>query len=208
MLVLDAGFGLVLLQEEGTTMHYVVRCAKNSPFRRAQPPSYGGHPLPRTYKGCTIAATPPDRVETWQEDGVTLCAEVWTDLVLSTAVAMAGTEAKRPTVTVVAVSDPRHREPLLLASSLPVAVGPCVLWDLYRDRWLVEHLSLAAKHMLGAARAFVHAPETCQRLPALALLARAILSYVAAASPALPIGFWDRRPLPTLGRLRARSLSA
>ena len=66
----------------------------------------------------------------------------------------------------------------------------------------VEQLPLAAKQMLGAARAFVHAPETCQRLPALALLAGAILSYSAASSPAIPTGFWDRRPQPTPGRLR------
>jgi len=36
----------------------------------------------------------------------------------------------------------------------------------------------------------------------LALLAGAILSYAAATSPALPTGFWDRRPQPTPGRLR------
>jgi len=64
-----------------------------------------------------------------------------------------------------------------------------VLRDLYRDRWAVEQLPLAAKQMLGAARAFVHAPKTCQRLPELALLAGAILSYGAATSPAIPTGF-------------------
>ena len=74
--------------------------------------------------------------------------------------------------------------------------------DLYRDRWPVEQLPLAAKQMLGAARQFVHAPETCQRLPELALLAGAVLSYAAATSPAVPTGFWDRRPQPTPGRLR------
>jgi hypothetical protein len=61
---------------------------------------------------------------------------------------------------------------------------------------------LAAKQMLGAARQFVHAPETCQRLPELALLAGAVLSYAAATAPAIPTGFWDRRPQPTPGRLR------
>lgn len=66
----------------------------------------------------------------------------------------------------------------------------------------MEQLPLAATQMLGAVRAFVHAPETCQRLPELALLAGAILSYVAASSPAVPTGFWDRRPQPTPGRLR------
>ncbi len=61
-LVLDAGFGLALLQEEGAT-RFVVRCAKNSTFRRATPLAYGGRgriptrgvlvrPLARTFKGC------------------------------------------------------------------------------------------------------------------------------------------------------------
>ena len=208
-LVLDAGFGLALLQEEGAT-RYVVRCAKNSTFRRATAPPYGGRgrpatrgatvrPLPRAYKGRAIPATPPDRTETWQEDGVTLRADVWTDLVLPTGAATTA-EATGRTFTVVAVHDPRYREPLLLASPLPVTAQ--VLRDLYRDRWPVEQLPLAAKQMLGAARAFVSAPETCQRLSALALLAGAILSYGAATAPAIPTGFWDRRPQPTPGRLR------
>ncbi len=56
--------------------------------------------------------------------------------------------------------------------------------------------------MLGAARQFVHAPEACQRLPELTLLAGAVLSYTAATAPAIPTGFWDRHPQPTPGRLR------
>jgi hypothetical protein len=203
-LVLDAGFGVTLLQEEGST-RYVVRVAKNSTFRRATPPPYGGRgrpptrgalvrPLPRRYKGRLIPATPPDEQATWHDDGVLIRAEVWRDLVLPTA------DAGRPSFTVIAVHDPRHHEPLLLASPLPVT--PPVVHDLYHDRWPVEQLPLAAKQMLGAARQFVSAPETCQRLPALALLAGAILSYAAATAPAIPTGFWDRRPQPTPGRLR------
>lgn len=211
-MVLDAGFGLALLQEEGA-MRYVVRCAKNNAFRRAVPKPYGGRgrratrgeivrPLPRTYKGRPIPATAPDRTETWEEDGVTLRAEVWTDLVLSTRTAKTEVEVETNSsaFTVVAVYDPRYHEPLLLASPLPVTAR--VLHELYHDRWPVEQVPLAAKQMIGAARAFVHAPETCQRLPEIALLAGAILSYGAATSPALPTGFWDRRPQPTPGRLR------
>ncbi len=204
VLVLDAGFGLALLQEEGAS-RYVVRVAKNSTFRRATPPPYGGRgrpptrgtlvrPLPRRAKGRLIAATPPDAYTTWHNDGVLLRAEVWTDLVLPTA------EAGGPSFAVIAVHDPRYREPLLLAS--PLDVSPPVVHDLYHDRWPVEQLPLAAKQMLGAARQFVSAPETCQRLPALALLAGAIVSYAAATAPAIPTGFWDRRPQPTPGRLR------
>ncbi len=203
-LVLDAGFSIALLQEEGAT-RFVVRCAKNSTFRRAQPPAYGGRgriptrgvlvrPLARTFKGTLLAATPPDRTQTWQDDGVTLRAEIWDDLVLCDAA------ADSPSFTVIAVHDPRYREPLQLAS--PLTVSAQTVHALYHDRWAVEQLPLAAKQMLGAARAFVHAPETCQRLPALALLAGAILSYAAASSPPIPTGFWDRRPQPTPGRLR------
>ncbi len=203
-LVLDAGFGLALLQEEGAT-RYVVRLAKNATFRRATPPPYGGRgrpptrgavvrPLPRTHKGRAIPATPPDRVAAWREGAALLRAEVWADLVRPDA------DAGSPTFAVAAIHDPRHREALLLASPLPVT--PQVLRALYRDRWPVEQLPLAAKQMLGASRQFVHAPGTCQRLPELALLAGVVLSYVAATTPAVPTGVWDRRPRATPGRLR------
>src|SRR5258708_35990345 len=94
-LVCDAGFPLALLQEEGG-QRFVVRLAKNATFRRAAPPAYRGRgrpptrgavvrPLPRPYRGRTLAATPPDAALSWEEDGVQLHAEVWHDLVLPTA---------------------------------------------------------------------------------------------------------------------------
>jgi len=203
-LVLDAGFGLALLQAAGAT-RYVVRLARNATFRRATPPAYSGRgrpptrglavrPLPRAYKGQAVPATPPDRVETWREDTRLLRAEVWADLRRSDA------DADSPTFAVLAIHDPRYRAPLLLAT--PLALPARTVCDCYVDRWPVEPLPLAAKQMLGAARQFVHAPETCQRLPELALLAGAVLSYTAATAPASPTGFWDRRPQPTPGRLR------
>jgi hypothetical protein len=73
---------------------------------------------------------------------------------------------------------------------------------MYRDRWPVEGLPLWAKQMLGAARQFVFAAESRQRLPEVVLLAGSILAYTAATQPALPTGFWDRAPRPTSGRLR------
>ena len=206
VLVFDAGFGLALLQEEGVP-RYVVRCAKNATFRRAEPAPYQGRgrpptrgatvrPLARTVQGRVIPATAPDRTETWTEEGVVLRAEVWADLRRPDA----GPDSGAAPLTVVAVHDPRYRAPLLLAS--PLSVSPRVLHALYRDRWPVEQMPLAAKQMIGAARQFVSAPETCQRLPELALLAGVLLSYSAATAPAIPTGFWDRRPQPTPGRLR------
>jgi hypothetical protein len=139
-------------------------------------------------------ATPSDQVRCWSEGAVVLQAAVWEHLVLADA------EAGRPSCRVVAIHDPRQRAPLLLASPLPVSAR--ALRDLYADRWPVEQLPLVAKPLIGAGRQCVSAPETCQRLPELALLAGALLSYVAATEPAVPTGFGDRRPRPTPGRLR------
>jgi hypothetical protein len=204
VLVGDAGFPLPLLQEEGAG-RFVVRLAKNATFRRATPPAYRGRgrpptrgavvrPMPRTYRGRKLPATPPAARLSWEEEGVHLRAQVWRDRVLPTA----GPGA--PRLIVVALFDPRYRDPWLLATPLPL--GPQALRALYCDRWPVEQLPLVAKQLLGAARQFVHAPQTCQRLPVLALLAGAILAYAAATAPAIPTGFWDRRPRPTAGRLR------
>ena len=167
---------------------------------RGRPAQYGElvRPLARRRKGQEIAATRPDQITSWTEhasDGDRpLRAEHWTELVVPDAA------PGSPTFTVVAIYAPAYGEPLLVATSLDLS--PQVLRELYRDRWPVEQLPLAAKHMLGAARQFVHEQEPCQRFPELALLAGAVLTYAAATSPAVPTGSWDRQPRRTPGRLR------
>lgn len=203
-LVLDAGFEISQLQAAGVS-RYVVRAAKNVTGRRAQLAAYPGRgrprergelirPLARTYQKRVLPATDPDHSVTWQEGDTVVRAAWWDDLVLPHA------PLTDPTFRLVLIHDPRWTEPLVLATTLPVTAR--TLRDLYLDRWPVEQLPLAAKQMLGAARAFVSAPETCQRLPELALLAGSILTYLAASQPAIPTGSWDRRPRPTPGRLR------
>jgi hypothetical protein len=78
-----------------------------------------------------------------------------------------------PTFSTVLIHAPRFDEPLLLNTTLPLTGAH--LQAFYRDRWPVEGLPLTAKQMLGAARPCVFAPESRQRLPALARLAGAIL---------------------------------
>jgi len=203
-LVVDAGFGVRLVLAVGATA-WVARERKNFTARRATPPPYAGHgrpptrgalvrPLARRYRGRRLAATPPDVRVTWEEAGQTVRAEGWQALVLPDA------PADQPPFDVWAIHDPAYPQPWLLVTPLPIPAR--AVRDLYRDRWPVEQVPLAAKQMLGAARQFVHAPETCQRWPELSLLAGTILSYVAATLPAVPTGFWDRRPRPTPGRLR------
>jgi hypothetical protein len=209
--VFDAGFKIAELQAAGIE-RFVVRLAKNFVARRnelppwqgrGRPPEYGlaVRPLARSYRGREIPATPPDHSVTWTKDDRTLSAHLWTNLVLA---------AVKPspdalTFTVVAIYDPLYTTPLLVAVPLPLHAAS--VHAIYGDRWPIEQLPLAAKQMIGAHRQFVSAPESCQRLPELALLAGSILTYVAATHPALPTGFWDRHPKPTPGRLR-RALAA
>src|SRR4051812_43523608 len=208
LLVTDREFTVGRVQAAGATV-WVTRLLKNVTARRADPPPYGGRgprpkrgdlvrPLARRRKDREIPATPPDQVTEWTEhssDGDrALRAEQWTGLVVPDAT------PGSPTFTIMAIFDPAYTDPLLVAT--PLELTPPVLRELYRDRWPVEQLPLAAKQMLGAARQFVHEQETCQRFPELALLAGAVLTYAAATSPAAPTGSWDRQPRRTPGRLR------
>jgi hypothetical protein len=204
--VFDAGFKIAELQAAGVK-HFVVRLAKNFVARRnelpvgqgrGRPPEYGlqVRPLARSYRGREIPATPPDHIVRWLKDGRLLYAHIWINLVPTDV--KPSPEAE--TFTVFAIYDPLYDKPLLVAVSL--ALQASSVHDIYCDRWPVEQLPLAAKQMIGAHRQFVSAPESCQRLPELALLAGSILTYLAATLPAIPTGFWDRNPQPTPGRLR------
>ena len=155
-------------------------------------------PLPRTYKGRTLAATPPDRRETWlggtAEAPCIVSAQFGDNLVLPNAAPGA------PTFPSIVIQDLRCAEPLLLNTPLPLSGAQAQA--MYRDRWPIASLPLWAKQMLGAVRQFVFAPTSRQRLPEVALLAGSILAYTAASQPAVPTGFWDRAPRATPGRLR------
>jgi hypothetical protein len=204
--IMDAGVKVSDVQEAGLE-RYVLRLAVNFTARRNQPVPYSGkgrkpvygekvRPLPRSRKGKTIAATLPDRLETWIEDGVCMRAEIWENLVLPGVIP--GPQAR--TFDVYAIYDPAYPAPWLLAT--PLKLKASTVKAMYQDRWPVEQIPLSAKQMVGAHRQFVHADESIQRLPELALLAGSILSYLAATAPAAPTGFWDRQPKRTPGRFR------
>ncbi|MCX6985547.1 MAG: hypothetical protein NT118_12490, partial [Lentisphaerae bacterium] len=204
--VLDAGVKLSLLREIGLE-RYVVRLAKNFTARRNYLPAYAGHgrkakygtlvrPLLRIHNGKTLTATSPDETISWQENKYEIRAEIWRGLVLNKTVP----NKENKTFDVYAIYDPDFDEPWLLAT--PVGLHTSSVRAIYRDRWPVEQIPLSAKQMVGAHRQFVHADESIQRLPELALLAGSILSFLAATVPAIPTGFWDRKPKRTPGRLR------
>jgi hypothetical protein len=207
-LVVDAGFALSELRA-CSGLPFVARVAKNFTARRNLLPVYKGRgrrpvygekvrPLGRKRADKETTATQPDAVARWTEGKHTLWAHLFENLVESAQT------PGRASFRCVVIYDPRYKEPLVLATNLPVSAY--ALWRLYRDRWPIEQLPLAAKQMLGCGRAFVFAQESRIRLPELALLAGNLLSYVAATSQPVATGFWDRCARPTCGRLR-RALS-
>ncbi|HUJ74400.1 MAG TPA: hypothetical protein VL359_06055, partial [bacterium] len=182
-LVVDAGFGVKQLLD-CEVPRFVARADSNFTARRnylperkprGRPAEYGQivRPLARTRAGKTIEASKPDAEVSWQEGKRTVCASLWKDLTLSSH--KPGGESFACAV----IRDPRYREPwVLLVYGL--AVSARAVRDLYRDRWPIEQLPLAAKQMLGAERAFVFGEESRHRLPELALLAGHLLAYAAA----------------------------
>ena len=152
-------------------------------------------PLPRRYRGKTIASTEAKRREQFLYQGRVLQVEFWDNLVVGDSALV---------FCCCVVRDPRYKAAWVLLTSLRVSGES--LWTLYRDRWPIEQVPLAAKQMLGGYRSFVHSVECRHRLPELCLLAGAVSLYLAATCAPVPTGFWDRHPLRTPGRFR-RALS-
>jgi hypothetical protein len=202
----DAGFKLAALQA-AEIERAVVRLAANVTARRNYPASYKGRgrrpvygelirPLTRTYKGRTIAASRPDFSHKFEYEGRTIKVKGWYDLILPGVVP----QPDNDTFDIYVFEDPLYNTPLVLGATL--RLRPVTSFSLYQDRWPVEQVPLAAKHMVGAHRQFVFAYQSCQRWPELALIVGGILTYLAAALPPIPTGFWDKQPKATPGRLR------
>ena len=193
----DAGAHISDMQSVGMA-RFVIRQAKNCTARRnflpdykgGRPPEYGQlvRPLARKRKGKTLAASKPDKTDTFVYQGRTIKVHRWYDLVSANH----KVAQQQATFDILVFFDPLYRDPLVLATN--VTLLPETVFQMYLDRWPVEQVPLVAKQTLGLGRHFVFAPESCQRLPELALLAGNILTYLAATLPPMPTGFWDRCP--------------
>ena len=206
VVLVDAGFKLAALQA-AQIERAVVRLAANVTARRNYPAPYRGRgrrpvygplvrPLARTYKGRTLAASEPDFSHEFEYEGRRIKVSGWYDLILPGVVP----HPDNDTFDIYVFEDPLYRDPLVLGAT--VRLRPVTSFTLYQDRWPVEQVPLAAKHMIGAHRQFVFAYQSTQRWPELALIVGGILTYLAAVLPPIPTGFWDKQPQATPGRLR------
>lgn len=205
IVAIDAGFKPKALLEAGLK-RFVLRLPKNFTARRNYLPEYKGgrpaeygeilRPLARSYNGKLTEATPPDRTEVFEEDGLEIKVEYWDGVVLRED----KVSPDNKLFWIVAIHSPLYDEPMLLAIPFPIEGKGA--FHIYNNRWPIEQPPLVSKQMIGAHRQFVSSEESSYRLPELTLLAGSILTYLAAKLPPIPTGFWDTKPKRTAGRLR------
>ena len=110
----------------GGVPRFVARVARNFTARRNVRPVYKGRgrcpvdrervrPWPRHHKGKASTATPPDTTAQWVVAERTIQAQVWDNLMRSTA--KPGALAVRCAV----IHDPRYQAPLVLATNLSIS---------------------------------------------------------------------------------------
>jgi hypothetical protein len=204
VIVIDRQAKISHLHGAGITQ-FVTRGAINLVAYRKDPPSQPSgkrgrkptrgervRPLTRRYKGRTLPATPPDRIEEFIYQGRTLTCHCFDNLVVAGCPLL---------FRIVVVLDPRYKNPWVLLSDLSQESAETIFL-LYRSRWSIEVIPLTGKQLLGGHRAFVHGEACRYRLPELCLVAASISLYLAATCEAVSCGFWDRNPQPTAGRFR------
>ena len=195
--IFDAGAHISDMQT-ARVPRFVIRLAKNCTARRnylpeyekGRPREYGKlvRPLARKRKEKAIPASSPDKTGAFTYQGRTILVHCWQNLVLTKH----KVADQHETFDILVFFDPLYVDPLVLGTNVTLTTETA--FKLYLDRWPVEQVPLSAKQMLGLGRNFVFAPESCQRVPELSLLAGNMLTHLAASLPPMPTGFWDRRP--------------
>lgn len=200
VLLHDGGVTLMQLHQAGVP-RYVTRLSTNCTGRRNKLPPYKGRgahpkkgvlvrPLERVFKGKVLAATPADAIVSFMLNGRTIVAQGWLNLMRADL----KITDKHELFSIWVIDDPWYNGVLVLGTNLPETVSAKALYQLYIDRWPVEQIPLVAKQLLGCHRQFVFAHTSCWRLGELAFLVGNLLTWLAATSPPIPCGYWDRRP--------------
>jgi hypothetical protein len=220
----DAGFSLVDASVHGIE-NCVVRLAKNCTFGKTPgkiPPRTSDkgrkpsrhqaeivRPVARQPGDNVLPASEPEQTVTVVNDvGHEIKIEIWPRLYfLERHLDRVAEEAlkcklrQRP-LQVVAIHHPDFTDPLLLGTPVLALTAESLL-AIYPERWPIEGIPQTGKYLLsgGGGRHYVHHSTAIKRLPALTMIFGSLFKYLAAISPPLRSGFWDRIVKPTYGRL-------
>ena len=220
----DAGFSLIDASVHGVK-NCVVRLAKNCTFGQTAgriPPrtSEKGRkpsrhqaeivrPVARQHGNRTLAATEPEQTVTVvNKVGQEIKIEIWPRVYFlerhldRVADEPLKRKLRQQPLQVVAIHHPDYTNPLVLGTPVLELTAESLL-ALYPERWPIEGIPQTGKYLLsgGGGRHYVHHPTAIKRLPALTLIFGSLFKYLAAISPPIRSGFWDRTVKPTYGRL-------
>jgi hypothetical protein len=220
----DAGFSLVDASIHGIE-NCVVRLAKNCTFGKTAgkiPPRTSDkgrkpsrhqadivRPVARQHGDKVLPASEPEQIETVVNDvGQEITIKMWSHVYfLERHLDRVDDEAlkrklrQRP-LQVVVIHHPDYKAPLVLGTPVLELTAESLL-AIYPERWPIEGIPQTGKYLLsgGGGRHYVHHPTAIKRLPALTMIFGSLLKYLAAISPPIRSGFWDRIAKPTYGRL-------
>jgi len=222
--IFDAGFSLVAACISGIN-NCVVRLAKNCTFgktagkipprtsERGRKPSRHQadivRPVARQHGDKMLPASAAEQIVTVMNDiGQEIKIEIWPRLYfLERHLDRVADEAlkrklRQHPLQVVAIHHPDFDDPLVLGTPVLELTAQSLL-AVYPERWPIEGIPQTGKYLLsgGGGRHYVHHPTAIKRLPALTMIFGSLLKYLAAISPPLRSGFWDRIVKPTYGRL-------
>ena len=221
----DAGFSLIDALIHGID-NCILRLAKNCTFGKtpgkipprtaSKGPAPSRHqaevvrPLARKHGENTLPATKPNETHTIvDEAGVEIQVEVWSPVYfLERHLDRLGENEKlkaklrKLPLKVVAIHHPDFKDPLLLGTPV-MQLSAESLYAMYPERWPIEGIPQTGKYLLsgGGGRHYVHHATAITRLPALTMIFGSLFKYLAAISPPIRSGFWDRAAKPTYGRL-------
>ena len=220
----DAGFSLVDASVQGID-NCVVRLAKNCTFGKTPgkiPPRTADkgrkpsrhqaeivRPVARQHGDNVLPASAPEQIVTVLNDvGQEIKIEIWSrvyflerhlDRVVDEALKR---QLRQRPLQVVVIHHPDFTDPLVLGTPVLELTAESLL-AVYPERWPIEGIPQTGKYLLsgGGGRNYVHHPTAIKRLPALTMIFGSLFKYLAAISPPLRSGFWDRIVKPTYGRL-------
>ena len=220
----DAGFSLIDAVRHGVS-NCVVRLAKNCTFGKTEGkvpprtskkgPAPSRHqaevmrPLARTHGDNELPASEPSQTQTIiDESGVEIKVAIWSrvyflerhlDRVEDPALKR---KLRKMPLQVVAIHHPDFKNPLLLGTPVLQLTAES-LQAIYPERWPIEGIPQTGKYLLsgGGGRHYVYHQTAITRLPALTMIFGSLFKYLAAISPPIRSGFWDRIAKPTYGRL-------
>jgi len=223
IVVCDAGFSLADAISVGV-INPVIRLATNKTFGATQgkiperrsnrgkaPTKHKAEivrPLARKHKDHLIEATPPSyTTEFTNNDECIIKIEVWENVYfLESHLDNLNEECKEKLrsipLVVIAVYHPDYENPILLGTPMQ-EITPENLYRTYTNRWPIEGIPQVGKRILsgGGGRHFTHCRNSNFRIPVFSMLVGVILKVMAAHSPPVSTGFWDKKPKPTFGRL-------